>query len=77
MELTFGQHTSQSQMQFSVEDHFAAVPLQNLLDHTTRRIVESNLSLKAKILQMAEQNGGQLSATLFYKEADTEQMQHL
>jgi hypothetical protein len=26
---------------------------------------------------MAEQNGGQLSATLFYKEADADKMQHL
>ena len=24
--------------EISVEDHFAVVPLQNLLDHTTRRI---------------------------------------
>ncbi len=28
--------------EISVEDHFAVVPLQNLLDHTTRRIVKSN-----------------------------------
>jgi hypothetical protein len=50
-----------------VEDHFAVVPLQNLLDHTTRRIVQSNLDLEAKMFQIAEQNGGQLSATLYYK----------
>ena len=53
--------------EISVEDHFAVVPLQNLLDHTTRRIVKSNLDLEAKMFQMAEQNGGQLSATLYYK----------
>jgi hypothetical protein len=50
-----------------VEDHFAIVPLQNLLDHTTRRIVKSNLDLEAKMFQIAEQNGGQLSAILYYK----------
>ncbi len=50
--------------EISVEDHFAVVPLQNLLDHTTRGIVQSNLDLEAKMFQIAEQNGGQLSATL-------------
>jgi hypothetical protein len=38
--------------------------------------LSNQIKSKAKILQMAEQNGGQLSATL-YKEADAEQMQHL
>ncbi len=51
----------------SVEDHFAVVPLQNFLDHTTRGIVQSNLDLEAKMFQIAEQNGGQLSATLNLK----------
>jgi hypothetical protein len=38
----------------NVEDHLAVVPLQNLLDHTTRRILKSNLDLEAKMLQVAK-----------------------
>jgi hypothetical protein len=53
--------------EINVEDHLAVVPLQNLLDHTTRRIFKSNLDLEAEMVQIAEENGGQLSATLYYK----------
>ncbi len=53
--------------EINVEDHLAVVPLQNLLDHTTRRILKNNLDLEAEMFQMAEQNGGQLSTALYYK----------
>ena len=48
-------------------DHSAFVPLQQLLDHTTRKILASDPSIKSKMQDLAEENGLILDATLTFK----------
>jgi hypothetical protein len=48
-------------MEIAVNEKCAKVPLQQLLDHTTSRVFE------AQMLQIAEENGGNLKATFFFK----------
>jgi hypothetical protein len=52
--------------EIQVEDNCALVPLQCILDHTAKRILETP-GLKDQMVQTAEQNGGQLSVTMYYK----------
>jgi hypothetical protein len=50
-----------------VSDHSAFVPLQQLLDITTKRILELDQSIEANLHNLAEENDNQLTATLTYK----------
>ena len=50
-----------------VSDHSAFVPLQQLLDKTTKRILELDPSIEANLQSLAEENGNQLTATLIFK----------
>ena len=51
----------------NVTENEAVVPLQDLLNHTVKRIFVSNLSLSQQMENLAEENGGSLEATLIYK----------
>ena len=50
-----------------VEELCAFVPLQNLLDHTTKKILLSDLLLLDKIKELAAANDEQLNIKLYFK----------
>jgi hypothetical protein len=50
-----------------VEDKSILVPLQELLNHTVQRTLQSNNLLFEKLLDFADENGKNLVATLIYK----------
>jgi hypothetical protein len=51
----------------AVQELSACVPLQNLLDHTTKRIILGDLDLAEKIQDLAVQNNGKLEIIMYYK----------
>jgi hypothetical protein len=52
--------------EIAVDEKCAKVPLQHLLDHTTSRVF-AHTAVEAQMLQIAEENGGNLKATFFFK----------
>ena len=50
-----------------VTDHSAFVPLQQLLDHTVKRILELDQSIEKNLQKIAEENDNQVTATLIFK----------
>ena len=50
-----------------ITDHSALVPLQQLLYHTTSRILEKYPSIENEMIQIASDNDDQLTATLIFK----------
>ena len=52
--------------EISVDERCAQVPLQQLLDHTTSRVF-AHTAIEAQMLQIAEENGGNLKATFYFK----------
>ncbi len=50
-----------------VTDHSAFVPLQQLLDHTLKRILELDQSIETNLVSLAEENNNQMTATMTYK----------
>ena len=53
--------------EIEVSDHLAFVPLQQLLDHTTKRILELDQSIETNLHNFAEENDHEVQATLIYK----------
>jgi hypothetical protein len=53
--------------EIEVSDHSAFVPLQQLLHHTTSRILELDSTIETTLQSLAEENGNQVIATLTYK----------
>ena len=53
--------------EIEVSDHTAFVPLQQLLDQTTKRILELDPSIEANLQSLAKENDNQLTATLIFK----------
>ena len=45
----------------------ASVPMQNLLDHTGKRIFSEDLELYEKVKLLAAKNGGELNVTMYFK----------
>ena len=48
-------------------EHCAVVPLQSLLDHTLKRILESDRKIKDQLCQVAEEQRRDLHASLYFK----------
>jgi hypothetical protein len=48
-------------------DHCAIVPLQNLLDQTVKRMLESDPNLKDQLFEAAAEQDSELHATLYFK----------
>ena len=53
--------------EIEISDHTAFVPLQQLLDHTTKRILALDPSIEASLQKIAGENDNQVAATLIYK----------
>ena len=53
--------------EIEVSDHSASVPLQQLLDHTTKRILALDPSIEANLQKIAGENDDQVTATLVFK----------
>jgi hypothetical protein len=53
--------------QISVEENEAVVPLQDVLNHTVKRIIHSNPAILQKMEGIAENNDNCLETTLYYK----------